>query len=76
MAKVCYAAFRLREGGSRGWDPPDRMEELCQSIRHEFPRDDVMYELRVLRASMAVGNGHIHLEGAIHTEPEVRSNKA
>ena len=49
--------------------PTDKMGELCKSIRREFPRDDMMYELHVLRACMAIRDGYIHLEDAIHTEP-------
>ena len=48
--------------------PEDKLEELCQSIRREFPRDDMMYELHVLRACMAIKDGHVSLEDAIGLE--------
>ena len=48
--------------------PADKMEELCQSIRREFPRDEMMYELHVLRACMAVRDGHIRLEDALRVQ--------
>ena len=47
---------------------------LCKSIRREFPIDDMMYELHVLRACMAIKDGYIKLEDAI--EAEFVTNKA
>ncbi len=44
--------------------PADKLHELCQSIRREFPRDEMMYELHVLRAYMAIRDGHVSLEDA------------
>lgn len=49
--------------------PADRLQELCQSIRREFPRDEMMYELHVLRACMAIRDGHTSLEDALRLEP-------
>jgi hypothetical protein len=48
--------------------PDDKLEQLCKSIRREFPRDDMMYELHVLRACMAIKDGYIKLEDAIEAE--------
>ena len=45
--------------------PDDKLNRLCQSIRLEFPKDDMMYELHVLRACMAIKDGYITLEDAI-----------
>ena len=45
--------------------PADKLVQLCSAIRREFPRDDMMYELHVLRACMAVRDGHISLEEAL-----------
>jgi len=56
--------------------PADKMEELCQSIRREFPKDDMMYELHVMRACMAIRDGYISLEDAIRVESEARLKKA
>ena len=43
----------------------DQLSEICQSIRREFPNDDMMYELHVLRACMAVRDGHVSLEDVL-----------
>jgi hypothetical protein len=45
--------------------PDDRLQQLCQGTRREFPHDDMMYELHVLRACMAVRDGLISVEAAL-----------
>ena len=48
--------------------PPDKLAELCRMMRQEFPRDDMMYELHVLRVCMAIRKGRITLDDALRTE--------
>jgi hypothetical protein len=38
------------------------LERLCRLIRREFPRDDMMYELHVMRACRVVRDGPYTLE--------------
>jgi hypothetical protein len=45
--------------------PVDKLAELCQSIRREFTKDDMMYELHVLRACMAIKDGYAQIDDAI-----------
>ena len=45
--------------------PTAKMIELCQAIRTEFPCDDMMYELHLLRACMAIRDGYLSIEDAI-----------
>jgi hypothetical protein len=45
--------------------PKSKVEELCRVLRAEFPRDDMMYELHILRACMAIQEGHLTLEEAL-----------
>jgi len=52
--------------------PPDKLVELCRSIRQDFPKDDMMYELHVLRACMAIRDGHVRLEDALGVEQTAR----
>jgi len=40
----------------------DNLDKICNDMRREFPRDDMMFELHVLRACMAVRDGHISLD--------------
>lgn len=47
--------------------PPDKLVELCSLIQHEFPHDEMMYELHVLRACMAIHHRAITLEDALQT---------
>ncbi|MBI4518014.1 MAG: hypothetical protein HY699_19600 [Deltaproteobacteria bacterium] len=45
--------------------PKDELDQLARLIREEFPRDDMMYELHVLRACMAIRDGFVSLEDAL-----------
>lgn len=37
---------------------PSELAALCREIRAEFPADNMMFELHVLRACMAVRDGY------------------
>ena len=45
--------------------PAGRLDELCRMMRREFPRDEMLYELHVLRACMAVRDGRMRLEDVL-----------
>ena len=49
--------------------PPEKIKRLVQLIREEFPKDPLMRELHILRACMAIRDGHITLEDALMPEP-------
>lgn len=49
--------------------PAGKLQKLVDLMRDEFPNDPLMYELHILRACMAVRDGHIQLD-------EVLRNKA
>lgn len=49
--------------------PLAKLEELSQLVRKEFPRDDMMYELHLLRVCMAIKEGLVTIADAIRTEP-------
>jgi len=51
---------------------PEKLVELSQMIRQDFPRDDMMYELHLLRACMAIREGILTLEEALRPEPAAR----
>ena len=42
--------------------PPAQLARLCKMIRKDFPADDMVYELHVLRACMAVHDRHAKIE--------------
>ena len=42
---------------------------LKRQMRAEFPHDQMMFELHVMRAVMAVRDGRITLEQALRSEP-------
>lgn len=45
--------------------PPDKMEELRSLMRDQFPNDEMMCELHLLRACMAIRDGELRLEDAL-----------
>jgi len=49
-----------------------QLGELCRLVREEFPHDEMMYELHVLRACMAIAEGRVTIEDALKPDPTVR----
>lgn len=47
---------------------PDKLEKLRLLIRREFPRDEMMYELHLLRACMAIKSGVITIDEVLRSE--------
>jgi hypothetical protein len=47
------------------------VSDLCQQMRREFPWDDLLYELHVLRACMAVRDGQLTLEAGTSRRPAI-----
>lgn len=45
--------------------PAEKMAELSRIVREEFPKDEMMYELHLLRVCMAVQQGLVTVEEAI-----------
>ena len=58
--------FNFQKTAEQANIPKDKLESLCRVIRVEFPRDDMMYELHVLRACMAIQQGYLTIDEAIH----------
>lgn len=52
--------------------PPDKLDKLRHLIRREFPKDEMMYELHLLRACTAIKNGILTPEEALRPEPASR----
>jgi len=48
--------------------PAEKLEELRHLIGEEFPRDEMMYELHLLHACMAIRNGVVTLQQALSLE--------
>lgn len=46
-----------------------QVSALCRLMRAEFPRDDMLYELHVLRACYAIRDGWITFDQAVEAEP-------
>jgi hypothetical protein len=54
--------------------PEARLRDLCEIMRRDFPADDMLYELHMLRACMAIRDGLISLDDAF--QPETRAQPA
>jgi hypothetical protein len=52
--------------------PPDKLDELRHLTRQDFPRDEMMFELHLLRACMAIRDSVLTLEEALKPEPASR----
>jgi hypothetical protein len=44
---------------------PEKLRHLLNLLREEFPNDPLMYELHVLRACMAIRDGHISINDVL-----------
>ncbi len=58
--------FDYERVGREAGIAPDMLAELCRLMRAEFPRDEMMYELHVLRACLAIKDGMVRLEDVLH----------
>lgn len=57
--------FDCEKVASEASIPSDKLEKLRDLIRQEFPRDEMMFELHLLRACMAIKNGVLTVEVAL-----------
>jgi hypothetical protein len=53
--------------------PSDKLAELSRGVRQDFPNDDMMYELHLLRACLAVRDGHATLEEVLASDMPTRA---
>ncbi len=67
--------FNYKKVAREAGIPPDALADLCHGIREEFPTDDVMYELHVLRACMAVRDDYARVEDILPHEPVVLASR-
>jgi hypothetical protein len=57
--------FDYEEAAREARIPAQELEELRHLIKREFPRDEMMYELHLLRACMTIKNGVLTIEQAL-----------
>ncbi len=57
--------FDYRAAAQRAGIADEDVARLCQVVRDEFPDDEMMFELHVLRAVLAIESGQISLEQAL-----------
>lgn len=43
----------------------DQLAAVKEAVRNEFPTDDMMWELHVMRACLAIRDGHATLEDVV-----------
>ena len=46
--------------------PADKLKLLAKMVREDFPTDDMMYELHLMRVCSAIQAGFASLEEALH----------
>jgi hypothetical protein len=46
----------------------NKLDALSKVIRQEFPKDDMMYELHLMRVCMSIRDGHVGIDEAIRSE--------
>jgi hypothetical protein len=54
--------------------PREAVETLCARARADFPRDEMMYELRVLRMCLAVLHGWSRLDDLLAARSSSRTS--
>ena len=59
------SCFDYEEVAREARIPAEKLEELRHLIREEFPRDEMMYELHLLRACMAIKEGVLTIDQAL-----------
>lgn len=52
--------------------PDKKLEELKRIVREDFPHDDMLYELHLLRACRAIQEGVVTIDDAIHPKAGTR----
>jgi len=50
--------------------PPQKMRKLMKILSAECPKDTLMRELHVLRACMAVRDGHVNIDDILKNKTE------
>lgn len=63
--------FDYRSAAQRAGILEGDLARLCRVIREEFPDDEMMFELHVLRAVLAIEGGQITLEQALKGNADV-----
>jgi hypothetical protein len=56
--------FNYRSVAEQAKMPPAELAALARLIRSEFPTDDMLYELHLLRVCMAIRDGYVSLADA------------
>jgi hypothetical protein len=60
--------FDYKSVASEANIPDGSLAEICRIMRQEFPGDEMMFELHVLRACLAVRDGLVSLADVLRGE--------
>ena len=60
--------FDYLTAAKRAGIPADKLERLCALARAEFPSDDMMAELHILRVILSIERGDTTLEEVLRQE--------
>jgi hypothetical protein len=62
---VAVSYFDYEEVAREARIPAEKLEVLRRLIKREFPRDEMMYELHLLRACMAIKEDVVTIDQAL-----------
>lgn len=62
-------SFDYEKAAHKARIPAGKMEQLRKMVREEFPKDEMMYELHLLRVCMAIEQGLVSVEDAMMPQP-------
>ena len=61
--------FDFRTAARRNGVADADLEQICRRVRQEFPYDEMLFELHVLRAMLAIEHGFVTLDELLRSEP-------
>jgi hypothetical protein len=68
MRKSGMHYFDYRKAASAANIRRKQLTRMRSVLRREFPRDDMMFELHMLRVCTAIRDGHVTIEQALEDE--------
>lgn len=71
-----YRYFDYRQAASEAGIAPDQLLEIERLFRMDYPADDMLYELHVLRACMAVRDRMASLDAILREARNPRADAA
>jgi hypothetical protein len=62
--------FDYRSVADQAKIPPPKLAEIARITRDDFPTDDMLYELHLLRVCLAIRDGYVSLADALKPDSD------